>query len=142
MQIFSANTSESEPPNHGCVVGEDKHLAPEDRPVTGDDGVAVGAAFAHAELNLAVAHVAIELHERPLVQEPLQPLPREQLALRSVTLDPHLAGVPAWEGLLEPATRAGARAFAATLRGRPALLRRHGSPGIRRRSDTGARFAG
>ncbi len=41
------------------VLREDEHLAPEDRPVAGDDRVAPRPPLAHLELDLAMAHVAV-----------------------------------------------------------------------------------
>src|SRR5581483_4269074 len=63
------------------VLGEDEDLAAEDRAVAGDDRVAPGAVLAHPELDLAVADVAVELDERPRVEQLLEPLAGEQPAL-------------------------------------------------------------
>ena len=60
------------------VLREDEDLAAEDRPVAGDDGVAVRAAVHHPEVRLAVADVAVELDERARVAELLGALAREQ----------------------------------------------------------------
>ena len=46
-----------------------------------------GTPLAHAELDLAVPHVAVELDERARVEQPLEPLARKQLALRPLPLD-------------------------------------------------------
>jgi len=59
--------------------------------VAGDDRVAEGPPLAHPELDLAVPHVAVELHERARVEQLLDPLAREQLALRALPLDGALA---------------------------------------------------
>src|SRR5207237_7923662 len=67
----------------GEVLREDEDLAPEDRAVAGDDGVAVRAALHHPEVRLAVADVAVELDERARVAESLGPLAREELPLRA-----------------------------------------------------------
>ena len=65
---------------HREVLREDEHLPPDHRPVAGDDRVAVGAAVHHPEVRLAVANVAVELHERPRVAQLLRALSREQAA--------------------------------------------------------------
>src|SRR6185369_8367564 len=41
------------------ILREDADAAPEDRPVAGDDGVAVGPPLAHAELSLAMTDVPV-----------------------------------------------------------------------------------
>ena len=94
LQIFSAKTSESDPPKTGEVLGEDEHLAAEDRAIARDDGVTVGPVLAHAELGLAVPDEAVELDERAGIEEPLEPLPGEELAALTLALDRRLtAGV-------------------------------------------------
>src|SRR5207249_1071626 len=65
----------------GEVLREDEDPAAEDRPVAGDDGVAVRAPLHHPEVRLAVAHVAVELDERPLIAQPLGTLTREETPL-------------------------------------------------------------
>src|SRR4029079_17696363 len=62
------------------VLAEDEDAAAEDRPVPGDDVIAVRAPLEHSEVRLAVADVAVELDERPGVAQFLGPLAREQLA--------------------------------------------------------------
>jgi len=59
--------------------------------VAGDDRVAPGPLLAHPELDLAVAHVAVELDERARIEQLLDPLAREQLALAPLPLDGALA---------------------------------------------------
>src|SRR5207253_5699339 len=75
----------------GEVLREDEDLAAEDRPVTGDDRIAVRAPREHPEVGFAVPDVAVELHERTRVAQALHALPREQLPLRAVALDGALA---------------------------------------------------
>ncbi len=61
------------------VLAEHEDLAAEDRAVAGDDRVAVRPALEHPEVRLAMAHVAVELDERPRIAELLGALAREQL---------------------------------------------------------------
>ena len=76
------------------VLREDEHLAAEDRPVAGDDGVAPGPALHHPEVRVAVADVAVELDEAARVEEQLEPLAGEELAPLALPLDRALvAGV-------------------------------------------------
>ena len=79
------------PAEHGEVLREDEHLAAEDRPVAGDDGVAPRAVLAHLELDLAVADEAVELDERARIEELLEPLAREELAALALPRDVLLA---------------------------------------------------
>src|SRR5207249_2656453 len=72
---------------HREVLGEDEDLAAEDRPVAGDNRVPVRPPLEHAEVRLAVPHVAIELDERARIQQLEEPLAREQLALLALALD-------------------------------------------------------
>ena len=57
----------------------------------GDDGVAPRAVLLHAELDLTVPYVAVELDERTGIEELLDPLPREQLAALALPGDLWLA---------------------------------------------------
>src|SRR5581483_11520346 len=75
----------------GEVLREEKDLAPEDRAVAGDDGVAVRPPLHHPEVRLAVAHVAVELDERPGIAQLLGPLAREQPSLLPAPCDRALA---------------------------------------------------
>ena len=59
--------------------------------MAGDDGVAPRPLLAHPELDLAVPHVAVELDERARVEQLLDALAREQLALAALPLDRLLA---------------------------------------------------
>ena len=72
---------------HREVLAEHEHAPSEDRPVAGDDGVAVGPALEHPEVRLAMADEAVELDERPGIAELLGALAREQLALGAMLLD-------------------------------------------------------
>ena len=75
------------PAEHGEVLREDEHLAAEDRPVAGDDGVAPRPVLAHVELDLAVTDEAVELDERARIEELLEPLAREELPALALALD-------------------------------------------------------
>ena len=87
MQILSAKTSLERAAEDREVLAEDEHLAAEDLAVAGDDGVAVGPAFEHPEVGLAVTHVAVELDEGTRIAQLLCPLAREQLARVLVLCD-------------------------------------------------------
>ena len=93
------------PAEDGEVLREHEHLATEDRPVPGDDGVAPRAVVAHLELDLAMPDEAVELDERAGVEELLEPLAREELAALALASDVPLArGVRRFLAqLLEPA---------------------------------------
>jgi hypothetical protein len=88
----------------GEVLGEEEDAPAEDRPVAGDDGVAVRAAIHHPEVRLAVADVAVELDERARVAELLGALAGQEPALLTAARDGLLAAgmerLPAQ--LLEP----------------------------------------
>src|SRR4249919_3018118 len=73
------------------VLREDEDLAPDDRSVAGDDGVAVRPPLAHVELDLAMADVAVELDEGARVEQLLGPLPRQELSLLALARDRPLA---------------------------------------------------
>src|SRR5262249_9481049 len=75
------------PAEDGEFLREAEALAPEDRPIAGDDGVAVRPAIEHPEVRLAVTDVAVELDERARVEQLDEPLAREQLPLLSLALD-------------------------------------------------------
>ena len=91
MQIFSANTSLSEPPKTVKSCEKTKTLRPKIGPVAGDDRVAVRAPVHHPEVRLAVADVAVELDERARVAELLRALAREQAAFVAPLLHRALA---------------------------------------------------
>ena len=76
----------------GEVLAEDEHRPPVDRPVAGDDRVAVGPLLVHLELVRAVADEGVELLERARVEQLLDPLAGGQLALRVLLLDRLLGG--------------------------------------------------
>jgi hypothetical protein len=75
----------------GEVLREDADAPTEDRSVAGDDRVAVRSLLAHPELRLAMAHIAIELDERPRIEQLLRSFARQQLPLRALPLDRSLA---------------------------------------------------
>ena len=62
------------------VLAEHAHPAAVDRPVAGDDGVAVGPVLLHVEVVRAVAHEHVELLEGARVEQLLDPLTRGVLA--------------------------------------------------------------
>ena len=73
------------PSEHREVLGEDEDLAAEHGPVPGHHRVAPRPALHHPEVRVAVADVAVELDEAARVEEPLEPLPGEQLAALALT---------------------------------------------------------
>src|SRR5205823_1267378 len=75
----------------GEVLREDEDLAPEDRPVAGDDGVAPRPPLEHPEVRFPVAHVAVELDERAGIEQPLEPFAGEELPLLALPVDRLLA---------------------------------------------------
>ena len=81
LQIFSAKTSDSDPPKTVKSWLKRKTRRPSTVAVTGDDGVAVRAPLEHPEVRLAMADEPVELDERTGIAEPLGTLAREQLAL-------------------------------------------------------------
>ena len=86
MWIFSANTSPSAPPNTVKSWREDEDLAAVDRAPAGDDTVGVGALLDAAVVG-AVAGQHVELVERARVEQELDALAGEQLALGVLALD-------------------------------------------------------
>src|SRR5262249_41852523 len=93
------------------ILREDEHTPAEDRSVARHDGVAPRPALAHLELDLAVAYVAVELDERARIEQLLEPLASEQLALRALALDVRLGRlVLALLAELREALQLGARA--------------------------------
>ncbi len=77
--------------DHGEVLREDVHQAPVDRAVPGDHAVAQDLARQVADVAPALDDEAVQLGERALVQEQLEPLARGQLALGMLRLDALLA---------------------------------------------------
>ena len=104
MQIFSAKTSRETPPKTVKSCEKTKTLAAEDRPVAGDDRVAVRPPLEHPEVRLAMADVPVELDERARIEQLLDALAGEQLPLGALALDRLLAArVPrSLAQLLEP----------------------------------------
>src|SRR5436190_2968303 len=110
------------------VLREDEYTPAEDRPVAGDDRIAVGPPLPHPELGLAVTHVAVELDERAGIEELFRALTREELALVSLTLDRALAaGVTGFVAQLLQALELGRRRLDLARHGasvtRPSLVR-------------------
>ena len=75
----------------GEVLREHADGPAEHRPVAGHDGVTRRAPVAHSELDLTVAHKTVELDKRALVEQPLDPLPRQQLPARTLLRNRRLA---------------------------------------------------
>jgi hypothetical protein len=84
LWIFSANTSPSAAED-GEVLAEDEDLPTVDGPPAGDDAVAVGTVRQGILGAMAGQHV--ELVERSLVEEVLDPLPGKHLAPLVLTVD-------------------------------------------------------
>ena len=93
MWIFSANTSPSAPPNTVKSWREHEHLAAVDRAPAGDDAVGVGPLLEPDAVG-AVAGEHVELVERARVEQVLDALAGEQLALGVLALDRWAE--PAW----------------------------------------------
>ena len=69
------------------VLGEHADGAAEDRSVAGDDGVAERPVLAHPEFDLAVLDEPVELDERARVEQQLDPLAGEELAVLTLPRD-------------------------------------------------------
>jgi len=76
---------------HGEVLGEDEDDAAIDAAPAGDDAVTRDPLLVHAELADPVLDEHVELFERALVEEQVDPLPGRQLALGMLAGDPLLA---------------------------------------------------
>jgi len=76
---------------HGEVLGEDVDDLAVDRAPAGDDAVAGHLLVLHAEVGAAVLDEHVELLERALVQQQVDPLAGGQLALGVLGGDPRLA---------------------------------------------------
>ena len=72
---------------HGEVLREHADRPAEHGSVPGHDRIAPGPLLAHPELHLAVADEPVELDERAGVEQPLDPLARQQLAARALLRD-------------------------------------------------------
>ncbi len=73
------------------ILGEDIDDAAIDRAPAGDDAVARDLRLLHAEIGAAVLDEHVELLERALVEQKLDPLARRQLAARMLRVDALLA---------------------------------------------------
>ena len=93
MQIFSACVSDSEPPKHGEVLREDVDQTAVDAAVARDDAVAVDDLLVEPEVGGTVCDEPIELDERALVEEQVEPFACGELAL--VVLRLQALGAPA-----------------------------------------------
>src|SRR5262249_7538126 len=69
------------------VLAEEVDRPPVDLRVPGDDPVAERLLRLHPEVDAAVRHEPVELDERPLVDQEIDPLPRGELALLVLRLD-------------------------------------------------------
>jgi hypothetical protein len=74
-------------PEHGDVLGEDGDRPAVDGAVPGDDAVAERALLLHPEVRGPVAGELVELGERALVQQRLEPLAGRHLARGVLPLD-------------------------------------------------------
>ena len=86
LWTFSPKTSPSEPAVDGEVLAEDADLAPVDGAETGDDPVGVRP-LVLVEPGRPGAGQHVELLERALVEEIVDPLPGGHLALGVLALD-------------------------------------------------------
>src|SRR5439155_11261036 len=76
---------------HREVLREEEDEAAVDRPVAGDDAVAVDLPLLHPEVGAAVDLEAVELDEAPRIDELLDALARGELAVGVLALDALLA---------------------------------------------------
>ena len=75
----------------GEVLGEDEDLATVDEPVAGDDAVPEHLLLLHAEIGATVGDEAVELDERPGIDEEVDPLAGRELPPFVLLLDSLLA---------------------------------------------------
>jgi hypothetical protein len=87
LTIFSPNTSPRLPPNTGEVLREHAHRPPVDGAVPGDHAVAVRPGRVDAERRRPVPRELVELDERVLVQQQVDPLAGGLLAARVLLVD-------------------------------------------------------
>src|SRR5262249_3157811 len=80
---------------HGEILGEGKYGAAVHRSPAGDDAVAGDFRLVHAEVAGAVFDEHVELFERALVEQQLEPLARGELAALVLRLDAVLAAAHA-----------------------------------------------
>ena len=75
----------------GEVLGEDVHQASADRAPAGDHAVAQNLLVGQAEFVAPMGDEAVQLDERLLVEEEVQPLPGRELAAPALRLEPGFA---------------------------------------------------
>ena len=80
LMIFSAWASDSEPPNTVKSLAKTKAVRPLISAPAGDDAVAGDFSLRPCRIRCAVLDEHVELLERALVEEHLEPLARRQLA--------------------------------------------------------------
>jgi hypothetical protein len=80
---------------HGEILGEGEHGAAVDGAPAGDDAVAGNPAVLHAEVGRAVLDEHVELLERALVHQQLEPFACGQLAALVLSVDSRLAAAGA-----------------------------------------------
>src|SRR5262249_20841837 len=85
----SVRTGEA-PAEDGEVLGEDEHLPALDRAVAGDDAVAEDLLRRHPEVVRPVRLELVELDEAAGVEQQLDPLPRGELSVLVLLVDPLL----------------------------------------------------
>ena len=83
------------PTKDGKILAEDINEAAVDRPRSGDDAVAGNDLVLHPEIGAIMLDISVELFERPLVEQHVEPLARGQLALAVLRID---ALLPAAQG--------------------------------------------
>ena len=98
LMIFCAWVSDKRAAEHGEILGEHEHGAAVDRAPAGDHAVAGDFGLLHAEVARAVLDEHVELLERALVEQELDPLARGELAALVLRLDARLAAAGAGLG--------------------------------------------
>src|SRR3546814_9363388 len=72
---------------NGEILADDKDGAAGDRPRSGDDAVAGDFLVLHPEIDAIMFDIGIELLERSLVEQHVEPFARGELALRMLRID-------------------------------------------------------
>ncbi len=76
---------------HGEILAEEEHQPAVDRARSGDDAIAGNGLVRHAEIDAIMLDIHVELLERSLVEQDLDPLARGELALGVLRSDALLA---------------------------------------------------
>ena len=95
------------PPQDSEVLAEDEDLPSVDGPPAGDNPVPQGFVLVQTEVDAAVRHILVYLHEGPRIQEPADPLPGRPLSLGPLLGDGLLpaAGESGYAFLIELLTK-------------------------------------